>query len=545
MSFSAELACRGAASRPSTPCCGSGRESSSRASGVGARARACVLWVAALCVAVLWAAPAGAAVYQVGPGKQFTDPAQVAQRLLPGDLVLIDGGTTYPGGIVFDQPGASDRKIIIRGVEVDGKRPVFSGGRNTIEAAANHYVFENLELTQGSYRCFFHHAADITLRGSLVHDCPGHGLLGADEGSGTLLLEYTEFYHCGNGDQQHTVYMATDQTRYPGAVFRMQHCYIHDSRGGHSVKSRASRNEIYFNWIEGGLYHELELIGADGQAPGLAREDSDVVGNVLRKTNDSYSIRIGGDGTGDSGGRYRFVNNSFLLQEKARPVFRLFDRVQSLEQHNNLFWREGGAPITLIQDERVSWTEGRALITGLNNWVPSGSKIPAQWFGTLEGRDPLLVSLSAFDLRPSRRSPLIDAAALAIAGPHGFEIPDPLTAISSSPPPRRGGVSYLRETDGAVDIGAYEGGFALRAMRALPERLPPREAADPMLVDPMAPQGAPPIEPVQPSSGRCGCRVVGGAGSNVGAVGLLAVAGLAARRRRKGRSRHVGAALGS
>ncbi len=64
------------------------------------------------------------------------------------------------------------------------------------------------------------------------------------------------------------------------------------------MKSRAERNEIYFNWVEGGRYHELELIGADGQAPGLAREDSDLVGYVLRKTNDSYSIRIGGDGTG-------------------------------------------------------------------------------------------------------------------------------------------------------------------------------------------------------------------------------------------------------
>ncbi len=496
---------------------------------VGSRGCASALFIAAL-----WSTPAAAEVYRVGPGRQFTDPAQVAARLLPGDLVLIDGAATYPGGIVFDQPGASDRKIIIRGVEVNGERPVFSGGRNTIEAAANHYVFENLELTQGSYRCFFHHAADVTLRGSVVHDCPGHGLLGADEGSGTLLLEYTEFYRCGNGDQQHTIYMATDETRYPGSVFRMQHCYVHDSRGGHSVKSRAERNEIYFNWVEGGRYHELELIGADGQAPGLAREDSDLVGYVLRKTNDSYSIRIGGDGTGDSGGRYRFVNNTFLLQAQARPVFRLFDRVQSLEQHNNLFWREGGGPITLIQAERVSWTEGRPLITGLNNWVPRGSKIPPQWSGTLQGQDPMLISLATFDLRPAPHSPLVDAAASVLAGPRGFTIPKPLTALSSSPPPRRGGVSYLRERDGAVDIGAYEGGFALRAMRVLPERQPSAEAAEPTQPDAVAATGAPPPAPVQPSGGRCGCRLAGDPTTGAGwALSLLAFAGLGLSRRRK------------
>ncbi len=497
-------------------------------------------------------APAHATVYEVGPGKPHASVAEVAERLSPGDLVLIQGGTTYPGGIVFSRPGQADRKIIIRGVPVEGKLPIIRGGRNTIEAAANHYVFENLELTGGGYRCFFHHAHDITLRSSVVHDCPGHGLLGADEGSGTLLLEYTEFYHCGNGDQHHTVYMATDETRYPGSVFRMQHCYIHDSRGGHSVKSRAERNEIYFNWIEGGLYHELELIGADGQAAELAREDSDVVGNVLRKTNDSYSVRIGGDGTGDSGGRYRFVNNTFLLQEQARPVLRLFDRVQSLEVHNNVFYRAGGKPVQALRTERVSWTEGRPILIGLNNWLTTGSEFPEEWFGTELGDDPKFMDVSGlsrsaggFDLRPRAGSPLVDAGAMAIAGPKGFEVPNPLTALSSSPPPRRGGVSFLRETDGRVDIGAYEGGYPLRAMRPLPERLAPSDGADPMAPDPMAPApgatppGALSSARTERSAGRCGCRAVGVPVGTLSPLSRLAVLlgslGFVASRRRKRR----------
>lgn len=520
--------------------------------------RRSLVWGGGAAFALL-ALPAHAAVYEVGPGKPYATPAEVVEQLAPGDLVLIQGGATYPGGIVFTRPGAADRKIIIRGVPVDGKLPVIRGGRNTIEAAANHYVFENLELTEGGYRCFFHHAHDITLRSSVVHDCPAHGLLGADEGSGTLLLEYTEFYHCGNGDQHHTVYMATDETRYPGSVFRMQHCYIHDARGGHSVKSRAERNEIYFNWIEGGQYHELELIGPDGQRADLAREDSDVVGNVLRKTNDSYSVRIGGDGTGDSGGRYRFVNNTFLLQDAARPVLRLFDRVQTLEVHNNLFYRAGGKPVQALQTERVSWTEGRPILIGLNNWLPSGSQFPEEWFGTLEGNDPKLMDVSgltkaggAFDLRPRKDSPLVDAGALQIAGPHGFELPNPLTALSSSPPPRRGGVSFLRETDGKVDLGAYEGGFPMRAMRPLPERLVGSDAADPMAPDPMAPDpgAAPPgsLGPVgsERSAGRCGCRTPG-APANASALQLPALGLLlglfwlrqASPRKRQARKRHA------
>lgn len=502
---------------------------------------------------LLLAKPASAAVFEVGPGKRHASLSEVATQLSPGDLVLLQGGATYPGGVVFERAGEPDRKIIVRGVPVDGKLPVLSGGTNTLEAAADHYVFENLELTQGSYRCFFHRAHDITLRSSIVHDCPAHGLLGADEGSGTLLLEYTEFYRCGEGDQRHTVYMATDETRHPGAVFRMQHCYLHDSAGGNGVKSRAERNEIYFNWLEGARYHELELIGPDGQAEGLAREDSDVVGNVFVKRNDGYSVRIGGDGTGDTAGRYRFVNNTFLLQREARPVFRLFDRLQTLEVHNNVFFRAGGGAIELLHTERARWSEGRPISIGLNNWVTGGSRFPEEWFGTLTGSDPKLMDLSGLtqlgaplDLRPRKGSPLVDAGALIIASPKGFEFPRPLTALSSSPPPRRGGVSLLRETDAKVDIGAYEGGYPIRAMRPLPERLAPGAGVDPMAPDPMAPDpttpGAPPgaMGPVgsERSAGRCGCRTLG---TQRGSAAWLLVSGVLAgvfERRRRARKSH-------
>lgn len=231
-----------------------------------------------------------AATYQVGPTRTDKQLRDVRDRLAPGDVVEIDGDATYEGGIAFTRAGSAEQKITIRGVRVNGKRPVLSGGNNVIEAAGNHYVFEGLEITGGSSRCFYHHADDITLRDSVVHDCPKQGILGADEDSGSLLLEYTEIYRAGGGDRDHQIYMATDGSAYPNAVFRMQFCYVHDGNGGNNVKSRAGRNEIYYNWIEGAFYHELELIGADGAPEDLVREDSDVVGNVLLKRNDLRSF---------------------------------------------------------------------------------------------------------------------------------------------------------------------------------------------------------------------------------------------------------------
>ena len=107
----------------------------------------------------------------------------------------------------------------------------------------------------------------------MVHDCPRQGILGADNDSGSLTLERVEVHHCGGGTQDHQIYMASDEVAHPGSVFRMQSCWIHDANGGNNVKSRAERNEIYFNWIEGAFYHELELIGPDPSG-GVAEDEA-------------------------------------------------------------------------------------------------------------------------------------------------------------------------------------------------------------------------------------------------------------------------------
>ena len=463
----------------------------------------------------------------MGPGEDNESLRDVASGLEPGDVVELMGGATYEGGVVFDRHGAPGNPITIRGVPVHGRRPVVRGGRDTIEAAGDHYVFEGLILTAGEFRCFFHHADDITLRDSVIHDCPAHGLLGADDDSGSLLLETTEVFGCGEGDRRHQIYMATDEKAHPGSVFRMQHCYVHDGRGGNNVKSRAERNEIYFNWIEGALYHELELIGPEDEDPARAREDSDVVGNVFRKTNDAYSVRVGGDGTADTKGRFRFVNNTFLLAAKHRPVFRLFDGVESLEMHNTVIFRvgRGGVRVTLTED--VTWATGREIMVGSNNWIPGGSTdIPAGWTGTLEGDDPGFTSLGAFDLRPAEGSPLRDAAGLQPGSAEGHAFPRPLTSLSFQPPRRSIADAILvRGSDGKPDIGAYEGGFGFEA--ASKPSPPPASIRS----------QSPPPGSLGPSragagGGRCGCRVgqredPSTAWAVVG-LGLLAIA----RRRR-------------
>ncbi|MBN1130041.1 MAG: right-handed parallel beta-helix repeat-containing protein [Chitinispirillaceae bacterium] len=423
--------------------------------------------------------PGFAAVYSVGPGKPYTQLQNVVSLLRAGDTVLVDGNTTYAGGVAFTRAGTAAQKIVILGVRISGNRPVLSGGTNTIHFNGSHHlVFEGFEVTGGTFRGIFHQADSVVVRDVLVHHCPAHGILGADQGSGTLLLEYSEVHHCGSGSSQHQIYMTTDEVHFPGRVFRMQFCYVHDATGGNNVKSRSERNEIYYNWIEGAYYHELELIGPDpggvagGWTPRLKREDSDVAGNVLFKRQtaanndpDFAVTRIGGDATGETHGRYRFVNNTVVSGSGA--VFRMFDSLESVEMHNNVFYRSGGG-VTLVRTVEALWTTGAPRISGTNNWVVTGTAaVPAGWRNTRSGTVPGFADFAGNNLHPLPASPLRDSGSASPSSADTFSFPRPLFPPAFHPPAARGllpGGAPARSSDGAIDIGAFEYA-ALEVMR--------------------------------------------------------------------------------
>src|ERR1044071_9521648 len=99
-----------------------------------------------------------AVTYQVGPTRTFKKLQDVASLLNPGDVAEVDGNATYPGDLIFTRPGTDVSKITIRGIRVNGLRPVISGGTNTVEfRLSHHYVFEGFDVTGGSFRGIYHH----------------------------------------------------------------------------------------------------------------------------------------------------------------------------------------------------------------------------------------------------------------------------------------------------------------------------------------------------------------------------------------------------
>jgi hypothetical protein len=263
----------------------------------------------------------------------------------------------------------------------------------------------------------------------------------------------------------------------------MQYNYVHDQNGGNAVKSRAERNEIRYNWLEGTLYHLLELIGPDEDAvtpPANVREDSDVVGNVLvHKAYTSasgtavnglfYFVRVGGDIRFDDGGfnasrgRYRFVHNTFVRTAAGSDstVFRPFGIVESITMTNNVFYRPGAGAMRIFRNDpgEVGWTAG-VQVAGQHNWVESGTTDPAPgWTDTLSGADPGFANAATLDLHLAAGSALLDAGTATPADPPGFAFPSPHFPPTAEPPLHTvatAGPPVPRAADGALDLGAYE-----------------------------------------------------------------------------------------
>jgi hypothetical protein len=216
---------------------------------------------------------------------------------------------------------------------------------------------------------------------------------------------------------------------------------------------------------DGADYHELELIGPDpagGVGEGVAREDFDVVGNVWVKRGDNEAfavVRFGGDGTGQSLGRYRFAFNTVLVAPGAgAAVFRLFSRLEGVEMHSIIFAMRGGGAVNLLREVAAEWTSGRA-VAGTNNWGPTGTtNVPPEWTGMLLGADPGLLAmydLAAPDFALEAGSPAIDRGLVpSVFTAHPFSMP--LEVPGSSPV--QGVGSIVRPIVGTIDRGAYEFG---------------------------------------------------------------------------------------
>jgi hypothetical protein len=421
-----------------------------------------------MCSTVVWGE-----VYLVGPGKTYASLQSVVDRLQPGDTVKVDGNATYASGAQIAENGTSAKWITILGLrQVGGTRPLIKGSTTYgIDIQADYIVFEGFEV-RGRPKGIGVFGNNILVRDCIIDSC-NMGLIGYGTGTGNVTVEYCEFYRNGvstGGATQHQIYMATDEEAHPGSVFRLQYCYLHDGVEGDNVKSRSERNEIYYNWVEnaGSSGHGLGLFAPDPEdnedvAIETAREDADVVGNVVIQTRNACA-RIGGDAPGyPTDGRYRFVNNTLICTGSRGDAIRTFNRIETLEMYNNVIYAtQQGADIRVLNDADGEWVHSPRSVTGGNNWVIAGAtRVPSvtEWTGTVTGSSSPFVNAAAKDFRPESSGALAGGGIPVTPTIAAYPFVNPLFPPRMVPPQAEllaPGTAVSRPADDHIDIGAFE-----------------------------------------------------------------------------------------
>ena len=423
-------------------------------------------------------------VYHVGQNCNYKKIQDVLYKLKAGDTIFVDGDATYPGGIFFNTAsGTADKPITLKGITVDGNKPKIKSlnTRHILFFNRSHYVIDNLDIegnlqelltifpsvsaetiatenpdnasteihSRINYAAVYNRSAHLTVRYCSIHDAR-MGVFASDDLSGAYVIEYNDIYRNGCHYGDHNIYIATDEARYPATAAIIRFNHIRNSVSGNGLKTRSAKNLVYYNVFEDNFIHSIELIGA---APGSAlmrdmkvynpdfhefyvREDGDVVGNLVIHRDAPHIhmtlVRCGGDGVGQSYGRFRFVNNTFIMlnrQGQYRRFIRAEFGVESFEMYNNIFYSttpdasrifadnetvnpprwasiSGGTAIGQVGDQNwgsqwsTAWAGAAGVrVAGANNWVSAGSQqIPGAWINTQYGSNPF-VDLTAGDYR--------------------------------------------------------------------------------------------------------------------------------------------------
>ena len=191
-----------------------------------------------------------ATVYQVGNNKSYPTPNSLylANVLETGDTIDIDD-EEFRGDATLAV--WTPDSLLIRGVNgrphlmANGKYIhqkgiwVIKGNNCTVENIA----FSGAKVPDKNGAGIRLDGTGITIRSCYFHDCED-GILTSNPEAGDILIEYSEFAHCGFGNgYSHNLYIG----RVNSLTFRFN--YSHHCKVGHCLKSRAQNNFIYNNFM--------------------------------------------------------------------------------------------------------------------------------------------------------------------------------------------------------------------------------------------------------------------------------------------------------
>ena len=378
---------------------------------------------------ILWVLPvflptsAFAATITVGPsGKDYTTPCAAIGKANPGDVIEVDAAS-YDG----DTCAWSTDNLTVRGVngrakiDLTGVTPNQQKGIFTISAP--NATLENFELSGAAISAnagnngagIRHQGTNLTVRNCFFHDNQDGILAGpATDGTGNVLIEYSEFANNGAGDgYSHNMYI----NHY--ASFTLRYSYSHGAKVGHLVKTRAYVNFITYNRItdETGTTASYEIDIPNGGT-------SYVIGNLIEQSATSQNPNIvttGEEGTSNPDQHFYFVNNTVVNDLGSGAFVNAASGTTALIE-NNIFRGKG----TLPQSGTTNWDDGMG--------------------------DPKLANEATFDYHLQAGSPVIDKGTAPGTGLANQSLAPDHDYVHPTSTESRAIVGA------AIDIGAYEFG---------------------------------------------------------------------------------------
>jgi len=442
----------------------------------------------ALCAAA--AAVCTADTYKVSDYGTLKDMLENTAE--PGDVLEVQPGVMYADSRRIDvkRSGTPEKPIIVRGVIVDGRRPVLDGSRVSTQRAmlwfaeeCHDVIVENLEIrhaigTRHLYAGSDYEAdknyglgaeaanfrgSNITFRNCYIHHNGATGLF-AGHSADYILIEDCEI--AWNGVLENVDHHPSHNFYFCARHQMVKNCYIHDPRDGENFKSRGGNTIFAFNWVDEDYAYSIEQ-SSGGELNTLW------LGNVVAKrtTEGLWQGRVFaiGDGTGTVTGEVVVLNNTFITHfPRDYFLFGFPTGTANVTLVNNVF----AGPAEVFAEHK-----GQGTLTGTNNWLRAGVRdVPEGLENTIYGESPGFVNRDALMLRPAATSPLVDAgaadayeAALAVGleyatsgteaepSPAWLEaLEDVKSARPSFEPVRKGKGFQPRAVEGAIDIGAYE-----------------------------------------------------------------------------------------
>ena len=359
---------------------------------------------------------------EVGPGKKFDKPSAAIKAAKDGDVIEIDAKGNYEGDVTYVRASNLTIRGVGEGRAVLDAKGTSAGRKGIFVTTGKDITVENLEFRNAGGEVnaagIRAEGQNLTVRNCKFFECRD-ALLG---GAGEVLIEHSEFSHCGHNDNPatHNLYMSQNVTKL---TYRFN--YSHHSYEGHLLKTRAKESWLLYN----------RLTDEDGTGSAVADFPNGgvvvLVGNILHKGPKGQNNRLiayGMEGVKHEKNALYVVNNT-LLWENRRPQELAFVHVVKAP--------EGFTPVI-----RNNVCVGPLRLTSSAKFEESGNLI----FKT--AAEAGYVDAAAFDFHLKAGSPCIDK---------GID-PGKLGEFSLVPESQyvHPAKTEKRPTVGALDVGAFE-----------------------------------------------------------------------------------------